>query len=543
MSVTGSTMRLRYRLDHDVVVLDDGATLLGGFPWRILRLGAAGTRIVEQAASREGLSPGHDAGGTSGDGRRDMSGAPRFVHRLVDASVLHPVPEPATGNDVRAVGGSEDSRPEAADVVVVVPVKDRPDALDRCLSALVASGLDRLVVVDDGSIDSDSHRRVAQRYGADLVAHDRSRGPAAARNTGARHGVRVAHLRPDEPPPRLSPPTAIAFVDSDVEVPSGWIEPLSAHLGDPGVGFVAPRLVHLRTSTGAPPPSATRVASRRPRGDSRLDRYEAAASPLDLGRRRSPIGRGHRVTYVPAAALLVRTEAFEEVGGFDESMSTGEDVDLVWRLRDARWRGRYEPDSWAGHRGDRAWPALLGRRYAYGRAAAVLDRAHPGSVAPVVLGPRGALIAGATLWAGPPAALAGWALDAAALWRRLNTPSTGPVRRTVTPGRVAGIVARGHLQALGQVARAMVRPYLPVTLAACLISRRVRRIVLVSTLVERLARRPTGAERVEPLTWLCASLADDIAYSAGVWAGCIAECSPGALLPATPRGTAGSGQN
>ena len=48
---------------------------------------------------------------------------------------------------------------------------------------------------------------------------------------------------------------------------------------------------------------------------------------------------------MPGAAIVVRTAAFDAVGGFDEQMRFGEDVDLVWRLDDAGWVCRYEPAS------------------------------------------------------------------------------------------------------------------------------------------------------------------------------------------------------
>ena len=48
-----------------------------------------------------------------------------------------------------------------------------------------------------------------------------------------------------------------------------------------------------------------------------------------------------KVSYVPTAALLVRRAALDSVtpgGGavFDPALRYGEDVDLVWRLHDAR---------------------------------------------------------------------------------------------------------------------------------------------------------------------------------------------------------------
>ena len=38
------------------------------------------------------------------------------------------------------------------------------------------------------------------------------------------------------------------------------------------------------------------------------------------------------VSYVPSAAIICRRSTLLEVGGFDETMHSGEDVDLCWRL-------------------------------------------------------------------------------------------------------------------------------------------------------------------------------------------------------------------
>ena len=72
-------------------------------------------------------------------------------------------------------------------------------------------------------------------------------------------------------------------------------------------------------------------------------RYDAEHSPLDLGPEPARVRAGTRVSYVPAAAIVCRVDAIREIGGFDEALRFGEDVDLVWRLDAAGWRCRYEP--------------------------------------------------------------------------------------------------------------------------------------------------------------------------------------------------------
>src|SRR5215475_9954884 len=118
------------------------------------------------------------------------------------------------------------SPPEPAsrpDVTVLIPVRDRPVLLDRCLSAL---GRDYpVLVVDDGSADPRAVADAAAAHGAALVRRPVNGGPGAARNTGLL-GVTTE---------------LVAFLDSDCLPGPGWIERLAAHLADPAVISAAPR--------------------------------------------------------------------------------------------------------------------------------------------------------------------------------------------------------------------------------------------------------------------------------------------------------------
>ena len=456
---------MRYRLDPSVEFLHGGRALLGGDPTKLLRLSEAGAALVARWR-REGCDP-------AGPAER------KLVDRLVDAAMAHPVPD-------------LEDRPLPA---VVVPVRDRPEALERCLTALVASGATRIIVVDDGSLDPAAHAVVAERHGAAVVRRAISGGPAAARMTG---------WRALEPRPML-----VAFVDSDIEVsPDCWTA-LVGHVGDVECGLVAPRVAHRA-------------------GPGLVDRFEAANSPLDLGPDPAPIRSGTRVSYVPAAALVVRAEAFEEVGGFDEALDVGEDVDLVWRLVEAGWRCRYEPASVVTHVGRSELGPMLRRRFDYGRSAAVLDARHPGALPPV----RGASWSAAVVAAvaaGHPvvaAGLTGWTVRALA--QRLGeVPDAWKLS--------ARLVLRGHVGFARQLARAVIRPWFPITLALGLVSRRVRRLAAVAALVHPLLtwrdRRPALALPA----WVALGLADDMAYSAGVWVGCVAARRLGPLRPEFSR--------
>ena len=445
-------------LDRHAVTLDGGAALLGGAPPRLLRLSATGRVLL--AAGRFTVTDATSAA---------------FGRRLLDAGIVHPV----------AAGTGEGP----AAVTVVIPVKDRAPAVARLLAAL-PPGLGGVIVVDDGSADPAALRAAAS--GAQVLRHDRARGPAAARNAGL-----AAATTP-----------LVAFLDSDVLPEPGWLAPLLGHLADPAVGLVAPRIVSLPPIEGW------------------LARYEAVRSSLDLGPDPAAVVPRSRVAYVPSAALLVRRAA---VGaGFDERMHVAEDVDLGLRLHRAGWRLRYEPASRVAHehRTDlRAW--WLRKAY-YGSGAAPLALRHRGAVPPLVLTPWSTAVVGLLLARRPLAALAVAAVAGERLNRQLGSRSTA-----------ARIVALGAVGAVAQTADGITRHFWPLTALACATSRRARRVVAAVAVVEGLVdwhrhRRWDPRVRPGPLGHVVAHRLDDLAYGAGLWWGALNARSAKVLRPRRP---------
>jgi len=271
------------------------------------------------------------------------------------------------------VSGAAD--PPAGLLDLIVPVRDQPAELARLLERLGARH--PVVVVDDASVDPDAIASVAAASGARLVRSEVRLGPAGARNLAA--ASTAADL--------------VAFVDADCVPDAGWLALLCAHLGDPAVAAAGARVLG--------------------------GRHDAGRSP-------GLVGAGRRVPMLPGAALVVRRTAFG--AGFDPGLATGEDVDLVWRLVEAGWTVRYEPEATVEHLPARRRPVEARRAVAYGRAEAALARRHPGSVgalrvSPWALLPWVALVVGQSLVA---ASLAG--VGAGLLRRRLGAGHSGDAR-------------------------------------------------------------------------------------------------------------------
>jgi mycofactocin system glycosyltransferase len=445
----------------------------------------AGFRVALDRSARE-VAPGVWCGGTptrvvrlTGAGQSvwrvllagevDSVASGVLARRLTDGGLAHPCPPVAT---------------DPADVTVVVPVRDRAPLLDRCLAAL--GHRYPVIVVDDGSRNPQAVAAIAAEHSAQLVARPVNGGPGVARNSGLEQVTTEL----------------VAFVDSDCVPSPGWIDGLAGHFADPLVAAVAPRIMTLAGPSGA-------------------QRYARAASSLDMGAEPARVAPNSRVSYVPTAALLVRRAALLAVAGpagvFDPGLRFGEDVDLVWRLDESGWRVRYDPSVRVHHREPATWPALLARRLSYGTSAAPLAVRHPRNLAPLVVDPWSAVTVGALLARRPVAAVAAFVvsvLTTSATLRRRGLP-------TVDVARVRAANVEKTFLAVGRYADRFAAPLMLALMARGGRGRWGRRAAVASlllgpSLLTWASRRP----QINPVSFVAASVADDIAYGAGVWAGC-----------------------
>ncbi|MCW2590005.1 MAG: mycofactocin system glycosyltransferase [Mycobacterium sp.] len=454
------------QVDRRVKVLSEGAALLGGSPTRLLRLAPAAQTMLTG-----GRLEVHDAQSA------------QLARTLLDATVAHP--RPATG-------------PSHRDITVVIPVRDNPVGLTRLMRSL--RGM-RVVIVDDGSAVPMTSSDFDGLYcDIRVIRHPRSKGPAAARNSG------LAACQTD----------FVAFLDSDVVPRRGWLEALLGHFCDPTVALVAPRIVNLREPKGV------------------VARYEAVRSSLDLGQREAPVVPYGMVSYVPSAAIICRRSVLNELGGFDETLISGEDVDLCWRFIEAGARLRYEPVALVAHDHRTHLREWFARKAFYGSSAAPLSVRHPGKTAPLVIS-GWTLLVWILLSMGSGIGYFASTIVALFTGRRI----ANSLRSVDTePKEVAAVAARGLWAAALQLASAICRHYWPIALIAAVLFRRCRHVVLVAAVVDGVVdwasrdRNPDDeTQRVGLLAYLLLKRLDDIAYGLGLWTGVVRERHLGALKP------------
>jgi glycosyltransferase involved in cell wall biosynthesis len=189
-------------------------------------------------------------------------------------------------------------RPQSVLVSFIIPALNEEKHIGRCLKSIEelmrppeVRGIE-VIVVDNQSTDRTVE--VSKEFGAEVVMV--SPGHASrARNAGAQ----AAHG------------DWLAFIDADCELDDNWLTTCAAHvLGNSQVVAVAGAM-------RAPNRDATWVER---------TWYDLACAPPDLSVK--------QVRWLPTFNLLVRRDAFQHAGGFNDTLATCEDCDLGYKLVD-----------------------------------------------------------------------------------------------------------------------------------------------------------------------------------------------------------------
>lgn len=234
---------------------------------------------------------------------------------------------------------------------VVVTYNSAPDLKGFIACDSIRQWFDRIIVVDNAS--SDDSVELAREAGFDVIELGANLGYAAASNAGI----------------RASDSEIVTLMNADIRADAcGDFLSLIANFLDPEVAVAAPTLIlpsgEIQDSARQVPRPHELVVRRW------LDRKRGQVRPTDAS----------EVPWVVGACMLIRKEAFDAVGGFDERYPLYfEDVDFCVRLTEAGWKTLYDPTVRMDHfhRGD-SRKSLLGastRRHV--RSAARFYAQHP----------------------------------------------------------------------------------------------------------------------------------------------------------------------
>lgn len=221
-------------------------------------------------------------------------------------------------------------------VSVVVPFAGGPEqarGLLAMLAGLEALQDDELIVADNSGTAGEGSERitVVSAAGEASPSHSRNAGAAAVKNDW------------------------ILFLDADVVAPRDLLASFFAEPIDARVGAVTGDIAGI--------PDSRTLASR----------YGTARNFLG---QRSHVNNPVRPR-ASSANLLVRRDAFEQIGGYTEGIRAAEDTDFTWRLQEAGWKLAFNEHAVVQH-AYRTSLRELGRQWrSYAAGARWLSERYP----------------------------------------------------------------------------------------------------------------------------------------------------------------------
>lgn len=228
-------------------------------------------------------------------------------------------------------------------VSVIVPVRNGEETVGELLDSLLKVDYPRekleIVVVDGNS--TDRTRNIVSKYPFELVIQE-GEGLNAARNTGIKY----------------SNGEIVAFTDADCIVPEDWIKKNVENLRNRQVGC-----------TGG---------STRRNDDEFFSRYadESIMPAVRVFKKREVLDNVKLFFGYPAGCnMAFRREAFEKVGGFDETILYSFDEDeFVEKVCKAGYKMVIDPDTLIRHKHRSTLKDLLKQTFQYGRGSGFLLR-------------------------------------------------------------------------------------------------------------------------------------------------------------------------
>lgn len=208
---------------------------------------------------------------------------------------------------------------ENPDVSIVIPVHNNSKYTYNCLNSILKNtqGSFEIIVIDDASSD-ETPKLFRNVENIRVIRNDNNLGFIESCNIGAKSGKGKY----------------LFFLNNDTIVTEKWLEPLISAISKQDVGAVGAKLIY--------PDGKLQEAGGIIWND---------ASGWNYGRYDDPDKPEYNfvreVDYCSGAALLVKKELFDKIGGFDERFKPAyyEDIDLCFSIRKLGCKVLYQPHS------------------------------------------------------------------------------------------------------------------------------------------------------------------------------------------------------
>jgi GT2 family glycosyltransferase len=216
-------------------------------------------------------------------------------------------------------------------IVIIILTLNQKEKTLQCLETLYQSSLtrDQVIVWDNGSTD-ETAVAIRQSFPDALVhEHPTNLGVASGRNAAAKLAIETFQ------------PTHLLFLDNDILVEPNFVEALyQPFTENETVGQTQAKLRFMHDRARLNDAGGARISFLRwqvtPVGYGEIDRgqYDTVKECISCG-----------------GAMMVRTDVFQELGGFDSLFDPfgPEDMDFSLRLQNAGYQALYVPQAMAYH--------------------------------------------------------------------------------------------------------------------------------------------------------------------------------------------------
>lgn len=233
-------------------------------------------------------------------------------------------------------------------VSVIIPAHNEEDTMGECLTSLenLNYPYDKLeiILINDGSTDDTKNVIDRHRRRLNCVYIETSGvGPSKARNLGLKEASGEY----------------VAFTDADCVVDKGWLNELLK-------GFIAEDVAGVGGSQNIP-------------GDATEFERKVHFFLVSMHFICEYMKKGDKiklVNHVASCNAMYKRDVIEEVGGFDERLWPGEDVDLDYKIRHKWYKVAYNPKAIVAHHRPKNLKSFFNMMKRYGWAQAYLIRKY-----------------------------------------------------------------------------------------------------------------------------------------------------------------------
>lgn len=225
---------------------------------------------------------------------------------------------------------------ELPSVSIIVASLNNESTIEECLHSILSQDYPKhlleVLVVDGGSTDSTA--KIAENYHVQLVSN-RLNVPAAYNWASTKVKSEV-----------------LGFIDADAKIEANWLKKLVADLNDSKVAAAGGNIATWNRDQLVP----------------RCIGYELSSRYSRLPR---------EVKRLATMNLLLKKKVLEEIGGFDENLSTQYDTDIGYRITSAGYRIVFDQNALCFHFHRSTLGKFFTQQYKYGQNTWKLYWKHP----------------------------------------------------------------------------------------------------------------------------------------------------------------------